>query len=341
MSIYRLLASSNYIVLNRDVNNKLGTNAAIMLAELADEEKFYERAGTIGKDGFFYSTIDNVEERTGLKRRTQNAGIKALKDSGILLVEVRGVPARRYFRLVPEALEALISEASSSLYKTDKLVCTECTNQNVQNEQSSMRKNDKLECTKSTNQNVQNVQERITNKEELKEEEQKRRTNKDISASAEEVIAYLNQKTGKHFRPSGNNAKLIHAREAEGYTIEDFKKVIDIKVNEWQGDSRMCKYLKPSTLFAPSHFDDYLNQPESMTAADEATAILNALNEEDEKNEKRNYSGNVVNARFDIREEPDDGGEEEPRENVGEPVQGSAGRDRNDSFFDLFEKVSY
>src|SRR5699024_7404758 len=45
-----------------------------------------------------------------------------------------------------------------------------------------------------------------------------------------EIIEYLNEKTGKKisYRSNGNK-KLIRARINEGYTVEDFKKVIDNK----------------------------------------------------------------------------------------------------------------
>ena len=42
--------------------------------------------------------------------------------------------------------------------------------------------------------------------------------------------------------------------------MSDFKKVIDLKVSQWMGDNKMRKFLRPATLFIPSHFDDYLNE---------------------------------------------------------------------------------
>lgn len=74
------------------------------------------------------------------------------------------------------------------------------------------------------------------------------------------VIDYLNEKTGKHFRDSKDTTRLIEARLSEGYTEEDFKTVIDKKTAEWINDPKYSQYLQPSTLFAPSHFDNYLNQ---------------------------------------------------------------------------------
>lgn len=76
-----------------------------------------------------------------------------------------------------------------------------------------------------------------------------------------EVIGYLNEKVGKHFNwKSKENKKLIDGRLAEGYTVDDFKTVIDNKVHSWINEPAQCMYLRPSTLFRKSHFDEYLNE---------------------------------------------------------------------------------
>ena len=51
---------------------------------------------------------------------------------------------------------------------------------------------------------------------------------------------------------------MIKARFKEGYKLDDFKTVIDNKAFEWQ-HTDMWQFMRPSTLFSPSHFDDYLN----------------------------------------------------------------------------------
>lgn len=79
-----------------------------------------------------------------------------------------------------------------------------------------------------------------------------------------QIIDYLNQKTGKKFttRTKVNNDRIIN-RLKDGYTIEDFKKVIDNKVNAWGNNDEMRPYLRPETLFCPTHFETYLNDAES------------------------------------------------------------------------------
>ena len=76
----------------------------------------------------------------------------------------------------------------------------------------------------------------------------------------EYIIYYLNHKAGTKYNSAANNTiKLINARLKEGFTVDDFKKVIDYKVSEWKDNPDMAKYLRPATLFS-GKFDWYLSQ---------------------------------------------------------------------------------
>ncbi len=104
-------------------------------------------------------------------------------------------------------------------------------------------------------------------------------THDDVDKSHFEIIEYLNLKTGSKFKPTTKPyVQAIRARLKEGYTVDDFKTVIDKKCREWQG-TKLEKYLTPKTLFAPSHFDTYLNSNETaaMTDTERKVAELHAL----------------------------------------------------------------
>ncbi|ODJ54823.1 conserved phage C-terminal domain-containing protein [Brochothrix thermosphacta] len=74
------------------------------------------------------------------------------------------------------------------------------------------------------------------------------------------IIDYLNDKAGTKYRSSSKDTqKHIKARFNNGFTLEDFKTVIDNKVFEWGNNSKMSVYLRPKTLFG-TKFEDYLNQ---------------------------------------------------------------------------------
>lgn len=72
------------------------------------------------------------------------------------------------------------------------------------------------------------------------------------------IVSYLNEKAGTAYKPTTAKTKsAINARLAEGFTVDDFKTVIDKKCAEWMG-SDMEKYLRPETLFG-TKFEGYLN----------------------------------------------------------------------------------
>ncbi len=98
--------------------------------------------------------------------------------------------------------------------------------------------------------------------EELEEElEEEKEEEKKEQIPYKKIIEHLNNKTGKKYsyKASGNQ-RLIKARYNEDYKLEDFIKVIDVKVDEWLNNSEMNMYLRPETLFKSSNFDKYLNQ---------------------------------------------------------------------------------
>lgn len=73
------------------------------------------------------------------------------------------------------------------------------------------------------------------------------------------VIDYLNQKAGTAFKDKSKGSRShIKARFDDGFTLDDFKTVINKKVAEW-GGTDMAKFLRPSTLFG-TKFESYLNQ---------------------------------------------------------------------------------
>lgn len=71
------------------------------------------------------------------------------------------------------------------------------------------------------------------------------------------IIKYLNLVTNSNFKNTKAHDSLIIARLKEGYTLEDFKGVIDMKNKEWGNNKDMSKYLRPSTLFAAKNFASY------------------------------------------------------------------------------------
>lgn len=78
-------------------------------------------------------------------------------------------------------------------------------------------------------------------------------------ADVTEIVKYLNQAAGTSYKPNTpKTVRSIKARMKEGFTVDDFKTVIDKKVSEW-AKTDMQKYIRPETLFG-TKFEGYLNQ---------------------------------------------------------------------------------
>jgi uncharacterized phage protein (TIGR02220 family) len=74
-----------------------------------------------------------------------------------------------------------------------------------------------------------------------------------------EIIDFLNECTGKSYKATSKVATInINARLKEGYTKDDFIKVISVKATKWL-NTKFEDYLTPNTLFG-NKFESYLNE---------------------------------------------------------------------------------
>lgn len=222
MGLVSMIASNNYIVVNKQLARAFGLEEALLLGELASEMEYWQQRGEL-KDGFFYSTIENVKESTTLSDKRQRSALNTLKDAGIVDVKLAGLPAKRYIKINEKQLAAFL------------------LNSDCANGETSSANLEELETPKrqGNNNNSNN----------------NKNNNKELYIA---VLDYLNEKAGTNYRASSKATQQhIKARLAEGFKLDDFHTVIDKKCAEWLGTD-FEKYLRPSTLFG-SKFENYLN----------------------------------------------------------------------------------
>lgn len=122
-----------------------------------------------------------------------------------------------------------------------------------------------------------------TDKEEEKELELER--DKDINKYIVEIVTYLNDTCSTSYRSSTKKTKdLIKARFNQGFNVNDFKKVIEIKASHWLTDEEYNQYLRPSTLFG-TKFEEYLNQQPKKGAKNNAESSGSNTNRYSQKGE--------------------------------------------------------
>lgn len=126
--------------------------------------------------------------------------------------------------------------------QNEQTMCSNRTDGRVQFEQTYTR-----EYTETTTENNNNVSEEKPLKVVWTEE-------------TKHIIDYLNKRTGKKYSvKTKKTAQLIHKLLDNGFTVEDFERVIDIKCKQWLNNEKMNQYLRPRTLFSEK-FEDYLNE---------------------------------------------------------------------------------
>ena len=164
MGILQLISTSNFITVNKDLIKELGLEEAILLGELASEYDYWNNKNEI-EDGYFYSTIENIEEKTTLTAYKQRKCLENLKNKGIIDIQIRGIPAKRYIEINEEKVVEIFNN------KLLKNLTTGC------------KKNSQLE-VKKLNGNNNIINNNINNN--IKKEKNKKRK------TFEEVIAENN-----------------------------------------------------------------------------------------------------------------------------------------------------
>src|SRR3990172_430969 len=126
---------------------------------------------------------------------------------------------------------------------------------------------------------------------EKEKEEKEEKEEKGVSLVSE-IISILNSVCKTHYKPdSKKSTELIKARIKEGFTVEDFRTVIEKKHAEWSQDEKMSAFLRPETLFG-NKFEGYLNQ---ITAKKKSiTDIFREIDKEERDDEARDTKDIII-----------------------------------------------
>ena len=226
---------SYYSILTADVryDEKLSASEKLLFSEITalSNKHGYCTAG----NGYF-SKLYNVSDRSVTR------WIKHLKELG-------------YLKYVP-------------IYKKDSKEVDERRLYPLTNSKEPLDKNvygGRQKCPRPLDKNVEDNITSINNintNNDIKENSNKSNSSNKDNFDYKKFIEWFNELSDKNFRNTETNRKLIRARLNEGYTKEDIAKVVRFKVNQWKDNTKMNKYLRFTTLFAPTNFSNYLQEVE-------------------------------------------------------------------------------
>lgn len=103
MDVIDFLSNDGFIIVNKKIAKEIGLNEAILLGELCSEYKYWRNQNKL-ENGWFFSTIENVEENTTLSAYQQRKSLKILEDLKLIEVRLKGTPPVRHIFLNVENL---------------------------------------------------------------------------------------------------------------------------------------------------------------------------------------------------------------------------------------------
>ncbi len=101
-SIYQLLNPDNTISLNRPLAHAIGIMETITYGALVARWYYYSERDMLDEDGWFYSTVPDLEESTALSEYQQKRCINSLIKLGLLKSKSKGMPAKRSFYIIDD-----------------------------------------------------------------------------------------------------------------------------------------------------------------------------------------------------------------------------------------------
>lgn len=104
-TVKQLLLMNNYYSLNKTLVSKLGIEEAFFICLLAEAEQLFN-----SKDGYFFQTAKDIEKRSGLSSYKQRTIIASLEEKGLIKTDLKGIPAKRYFKLEYDNISKFIFE---------------------------------------------------------------------------------------------------------------------------------------------------------------------------------------------------------------------------------------
>ena len=142
-------------MVNKSIAKVVGLNESIVLGALCSESAYYDKRG-IPEGGFFPFSIELLQEETTLGRKSQDTAIANLVKAGLIEQKNFGIPNKRHFRVIEEAVESLLTEQTTS-DEINTQVCSSRTNCDRPKEQT----NSKKVCNKDSNKVEEEVKEEV------------------------------------------------------------------------------------------------------------------------------------------------------------------------------------
>lgn len=111
----QLIASNSFLAVNKYIAKEFGLDSAVLLAELASAQIYFEQRGELDGDGMFYLTCEQIEKNTTLSQHRQAKACQPLEAAGVLRTKKKGLPPMKYYSLDGEQMTKLFNQRWSKI----------------------------------------------------------------------------------------------------------------------------------------------------------------------------------------------------------------------------------
>lgn len=101
--LLEVLNPTNTVSRNRLLSFAIGNVEAEIYNCLIAKHVYYNNQGKLHEGGWFYSTVMDLHLSSGYAEDAQKTAIRHLIKHGLIESELKGLPAKRYFRIIPDA----------------------------------------------------------------------------------------------------------------------------------------------------------------------------------------------------------------------------------------------
>jgi len=99
-TLIELLKSDDNIICNKKLARNIGLHETILYSELLSKYLYFSKNNQLNKYGYFFNTVENMQQDTTLSDSQQRKTIKNLGLLGLIKYRRYGMPAKRCFKIV-------------------------------------------------------------------------------------------------------------------------------------------------------------------------------------------------------------------------------------------------
>ena len=118
-STWGKMFESDFVRVPRPFIRKFNLNTAVMLSEIYSEYTYWKDHDGLQLGGWFFSTVENMYNNTGLSKHQQLVACKELVEYGIIKIKYHGMPKKRYFKFDAAAFNKLYNDFQLNLNNTE------------------------------------------------------------------------------------------------------------------------------------------------------------------------------------------------------------------------------